>query len=139
MNYEPIYINIYYIHLIFILGRPYWKSGGVENKINVHIAPAADTLDKFISEGQSGTFDFAFIDADKTSYEKYVDQCHKLLRPGGIISIDNTLWSGQVLDLTDQSADTVALRNLNTKLKDDLRFNISFLKVGDGLTLLFKK
>ena len=109
------------------------------NKIKVHIAPAAETLDKFIGNGESGTFDFAFIDADKTSYEKYVNQCHQLLRPGGIISIDNTLWSGAVLDETDQSADTVALRNLNVKLKDDLRFNISFLKVGDGLTLLFKK
>ena len=84
-------------------------------------------------------FDFAFIDADKPSYSKYVDQCYELLRPGGIISIDNTLWAGKVIDPSNQDSDTIILRELNAKLKDDKRFNISFLTAGDGVTLLFKK
>lgn len=121
------------------IGKPYWKEAGIADKIQLHLAPATQTLQKFIDNGESGTFDFAFIDADKTNYDNYHELCLKLLRPGGVISFDNTLWSGMVIDENDQSEDTVALRKLNDKLKDDVRCNISFLNIGDGLTLLFKK
>lgn len=120
-------------------GKPYWEEAGVLNKINLHIAPAATTLQKFINEGEAGTFDFAFIDADKGSYDRYYEQCLVLLRPGGVVAFDNTLWDGAVIDPADQTPDTVALRKLNEKLKDDQRINISFLKIGDGLSLCFKK
>jgi len=121
------------------VGKPFWEEAGVSNKIQLHLAPATETLQKFIDNGESGTFDFAFIDADKPNYLNYHELCLKLLRPGGVIAFDNTLWSGNVIDETDQSEDTVALRKLNDKLKDDMRCNISFLNIGDGLTLLFKK
>ena len=96
-------------------------------------------MDKFIENGECGTFDFAFIDADKQNNEKYIEQCYQLVKSGGIIAIDNTIWFGAVVDETDQSDDTVAIRNMNRRLKDDMRFHISFLNIGDGLTLLFKK
>ncbi|XP_071532912.1 probable caffeoyl-CoA O-methyltransferase 2 [Panulirus ornatus] len=121
------------------IGKSFWRDAGVSDKIEVHIAPAADTLQKFIDEGQAGTFDFAFIDADKGSYDLYYEQCLLLLRRGGIISFDNTLWSGSVIDESNQTPDTVAIRNLNKKLKDDHRINISFLSIADGLTLCFVK
>ncbi|XP_064087889.1 probable caffeoyl-CoA O-methyltransferase 2 isoform X1 [Macrobrachium nipponense] len=121
------------------IGKPFWEEAGVTNKIHLHIAPAGDTLQKFIQEGRLGTFDFAFIDADKVGYDNYYECCLKLIRPGGIIAFDNTLWDGNVINSEDQSEDTVALRKLNEKLRDDQRINISFLKIGDGLTLCFKK
>ncbi|XP_068218446.1 probable caffeoyl-CoA O-methyltransferase 2 [Palaemon carinicauda] len=121
------------------IGKPFWEEAGVAKKIHLHIAPAGETLQRFINEGQVGAFDFAFIDADKVGYDNYYECCLKLIRPGGIIAFDNTLWDGNVINPEDQSADTVALRKLNAKLKDDQRINISFLNFGDGLTLCFKK
>nr|AFC17961.1 O-methyltransferase [Penaeus vannamei] len=121
------------------IGKPFWEESGVADKIRLHIAPAAETLQKFVDGGEAGTFDYAFIDADKTNYDRYYELCLTLLRPGGVIAFDNTLWDGAVIDPADQTPDTVALRKLNEKLKDDQRINISFLKIGDGLSLCFKK
>ncbi|MCL4163082.1 UNVERIFIED_CONTAM: hypothetical protein GTU68_062714, partial [Idotea baltica] len=117
----------------------FWKAAGVEHKINVVIGPAAQTLQNLINEGGSGTFDFAFIDADKSNYDTYYENCLTLLRPGGFIAIDNTLWNGRVIEERDQSSDTICIRQLNAKLRDDKRINLSFLMIGDGLSLCFKK
>ncbi|XP_047474994.1 probable caffeoyl-CoA O-methyltransferase 2 isoform X2 [Penaeus chinensis] len=121
------------------IGKPFWEEAGVINKISLHIAPAAETLQKFIDAGEAGTFDYAFIDADKESYDRYYELCLILLRSGGVIAFDNTLWDGTVIDPNDQTPDTLAIRKINEKLKDDQRINISFLKIGDGLSLCFKK
>nr|XP_053636132.1 probable caffeoyl-CoA O-methyltransferase 2 isoform X1 [Cherax quadricarinatus] len=121
------------------IARKYWEEAGVSHKIQLHIAAAADTLQRFIDEGQAGTFDYVFIDADKVNYDRYFEQCLVLVRSGGIVSFDNTLRSGKVLDPEDQTHDTLAIRNLNVKLRDDNRINISFLNIGDGFTLCFKK
>ncbi|XP_045606764.1 probable caffeoyl-CoA O-methyltransferase 2 [Procambarus clarkii] len=121
------------------LAEKYWEEGGVRAKIHTHIAPAADSLQKFIDAGQAGSFDYAFIDADKVNIDLYYEKCLVLVRPGGIITIDNTLQGGCVLDETQQSPSVLAVRSLNLKLKDDERINISFLNIGDGFTLCFKK
>ncbi|KAG7173670.1 probable caffeoyl-CoA O-methyltransferase 2 [Homarus americanus] len=121
------------------IGKKYWSEAGVSHKIHLHIAPASNTLQKFIDEGQAGTFDYVFIDADKPNYDNYYEQCMILVHAGGVITFDNTLWDGSVLDLSDQTADTVALRKLNVKLRDDQRIDISFLNIGDGFTMCFKK
>lgn len=119
------------------IGKPFWREAGVENMIRLHIGPAKNSLQKLLDEGHAGTFDFAFIDADKTGYDGYYEQCLVLLRRGGIIAFDNTLFNGRVLDHNNQEPNTVAIRKLNEKLKDDQRINLSFLNVGDGLSLCF--
>ncbi|XP_045133019.1 uncharacterized protein LOC123517138 isoform X2 [Portunus trituberculatus] len=121
------------------LGRKFWSEDGVADKIHVHIGPATDTLQQFIDEGQAGTFDFAFIDADKPNFDRYYEQCLVLVRRGGIIAFDNTVLNGRVLDPDDQKPDAVAVRKLNKKLRDDQRIYLSFLKIGDGLSLCFIK
>ncbi|KAG7174106.1 caffeoyl-CoA O-methyltransferase 2-like 1 [Homarus americanus] len=121
------------------MAKKYWSEAGVSDKIHLHIGDATDTLQKFIDEGQAGSYDFAFVDADKNDYNRYFEQCLVLVRSGGIISFDNTLWRGSVLDPQNQSDFTVAVREFNLKVKDDKRVNISFLKIGDGLTICFKK
>ncbi|XP_068213489.1 probable caffeoyl-CoA O-methyltransferase 2 [Palaemon carinicauda] len=121
------------------IGKKYWKEAGVSHKVHLYIAPASETLQKFIDEGQKNTFDFAFVDADKEGYDKYYEQCLVLIRSGGIIAFDNTLQNGKVADAEEKSPHVVAIRKLNEKLKDDSRIEISFLKIGDGLTLCFKK
>jgi caffeoyl-CoA O-methyltransferase len=121
------------------IARRYWQEAGVASKVDLHIAPALQTLHGLLGQGQAGTYDFAFIDADKSNYDGYYEMALKLLRPGGLIAIDNTLWSGQVADLSDQSKDTVALRVLNEKLHRDERVTLSLLPVGDGLTLALKR
>lgn len=128
-------MNEYVHHML--AGKKYWQEAGVSEKIKLHIGPAVDTLQRFIDEGQAGTFDFAFIDADKVNYERYFELCLVLVRRGGVLAFDNTLWSGQVLDPNDQTVDTVAIRKLNEKLRDDKRINLSFLNSGDGLSLCF--
>ncbi|XP_076043497.1 putative caffeoyl-CoA O-methyltransferase 1 [Oratosquilla oratoria] len=128
-------INMDYIKI----GQPFWKEAGVGEKIDVHIGPASETLQKFIDEGQAGTFDFAFIDADKVGYLQYYEQCLVLLRVGGIIAVDNTLWGGSVIDPEDNTPDTVAIRKFNAFVHKDDRIGLSFLKISDGLTLCFKK
>lgn len=120
------------------MGKRYWKEAGVAGKIDLRIAPAIETLDSLLADGQAGTFDFIFIDADKPNYDSYYERALKLLRPNGLIAIDNTLWSGQVADEAVQDESTVALRALNAKLRDDNRVTLSVLPVGDGLTLALK-
>ena len=120
------------------IARRYWSEAGVASKIRLEIAPAAATLDTLVREGRGGEFDIAFIDADKTSYELYYERCLTLLRTGGLVLVDNVLWSGNVADETDRSEDTVALRAFNARLKDDTRVEISMLPVGDGLTIARK-
>lgn len=117
------------------VGRPYWEEANVADKIDLRIGPAVDSLDALLAEGQEANFDFAFIDADKTNYANYYERCLKLVRPGGLIAIDNVLWDGSVTNPADTSPDTLAIRALNTALKDDERVDISLVPIGDGLTL----
>ena len=120
------------------IARRYWSEAGVASKFRLHLAPALETLDALIREGRSGEFDIAFIDADKTGYDVYYERCLDLLRPGGLVLVDNVLWSGKVADESDRSEDTVALRAFNAKLRDDSRIELCMLPVGDGLTLARK-
>ena len=117
------------------IGKPHWASAGVAHKIDLRIAPAVATLDKLIADGQSNTFDFAFIDADKSNYDNYYERALKLVRVGGLIGVDNTLWNGAVVDASRQDDDTKAIRALNTKVHADTRVDIVLLPIGDGLTL----
>lgn len=121
------------------IGREHWTRAGVAHKIDLRIAPALDTLDILIAQGQAGSMDFCFIDADKTHYRSYYEHALTLLRPGGLIAIDNTLWSGRVADAAHQDADTVALRELNLFVKADGRVDMCLLPIGDGLTLARKR
>ena len=121
------------------VARRYWAEAGVADKISLRLAPAIETLDELLSQGQAGTFDFAFIDADKTNYDGYYERALKLARPGGLITIDNVLWGGAVADESVQDADTIAIRALNTKLLADQRITLSLLSIADGLTLALKR
>lgn len=120
------------------IGRPFWQQAGVAHKIDLRLAPALETLDAQLAAGAAGRYDFAFIDADKTGYDAYYERCLKLLRPGGLIAIDNTLWSGAVARPSGDS-DTLALQRLNLKLHGDERIDLSMLHIGDGLTLARKR
>ena len=121
------------------VAQHYWKLAGVDHKIKLHLAPALETLDRLIEEGQNNTFDFAFVDADKRNYDNYYERALKLLRSGGLIIVDNVLWSGRVADETDQDKRTIAIRDFNQKLSQDARVQISLIPVADGLTLALKK
>lgn len=122
-----------------VTARRYWERAGVANKIELRIGPALDTLEQLKSEGHAGTFDFAFIDADKPNYRGYYEQCLDLLRPGGLITLDNVLWSGKVADLSDQEPNTVALRELNAFLHADERIDLCLIPIGDGVTMARKR
>ena len=121
------------------IARRYWAEAGVAGKIRLELAPAGETLTALVEEDRSGEFDIAFIDADKTGYDLYYESCLELLRPGGLVLIDNVLWGGAVADEDNQSEDTVALRALNAKLKGDSRIELCMLPIGDGLTLTRKQ
>jgi caffeoyl-CoA O-methyltransferase len=121
------------------LARPYWEEAGVADKIDLRIAPALETLDTLIAEGEKGAFDFAFIDADKTNYQGYFQRALDLIRPGGLIAVDNVLWSGAVVDPARTDDDTEAIRAFNDRLSDDPRISLSLVPIGDGLTLARKR
>jgi predicted O-methyltransferase YrrM len=116
-------------------GRAAWTEAGIADRIDLRIGPAAETLDSLIATGETGQFDFAFIDADKENYDRYYEQCLVLVRKGGLIAIDNVLWAGAVVDPADESRSTVAIRALNEKLRDDPRIDFCLIPVGDGLSL----
>jgi caffeoyl-CoA O-methyltransferase len=113
----------------------YWDEAGVAGKIDLRIAPAAETLDQMLADGEEASFDFAFIDADKAGYDGYFERLLRLVRTGGLIALDNTLWDGQVLDQDADDEDTRALQALNAKLADDERITLCLLPVADGVTL----
>lgn len=117
----------------------YWGEAGVAEKIELRLAPAMDTLDALLQEGAAGTFDFAFVDADKENYGPYYERVLKLLRPGGLATFDNTLFHGTVLDSAAESKDTRAIREFNAKLHLDDRVWLSLAPIGDGLTLALKR
>jgi predicted O-methyltransferase YrrM len=121
------------------VARRYWKKAGVDRKIDLRLGPALDALDTLITQRQSGRFDFAFIDADKGNYLGYYERCLELVRAGGLIAVDNTLWSGDVADPANQKPDTVSLRAFNDALHRDERIDLALLPVGDGLTLALKR
>ena len=120
------------------IGRPFWDAAGVAHKIDLRLAPALATLDAQLAAGEAARFDFAFIDADKPSYDDYYERCLRLVRTGGLIAIDNVLWSGAVARPA-KSADTAALQALNDKLHYDERIDLSLVPIGDGLTLARKR
>jgi predicted O-methyltransferase YrrM len=120
------------------IARRYWQAAGVADKIDLRIAPALDTLDQLLAEGQAETFDFAFIDADKGNYDGYYERSLQLVRSGGLIAIDNVLWSGKVADDTIQDNQTRKIREMNQKIQSDPRVVISMVPIADGLTLALK-
>ena len=116
------------------IARRYWRKARIERKISLRLGPALATLKKL-----KGPFDFAFIDADKENYQNYFERCLKLVRKGGLIAIDNTLWHLRIFDRRDQSVDTRAIRAFNKRLRRDKRVEIALVPIGDGMTLAFKK
>ncbi len=121
------------------IARRHWAKAGISGRIDLRLAPATESLGAMVAAGESGSYDFAFIDADKTGYDGYYEYALKLLRTGGLIAIDNVLWSGRVIDLADMSDDTLALRAINLKIAADPRVTVSLLPIGDGLTLARKR
>ena len=121
------------------IGKPYWEEAGVSENIDLQIAPAIETLKSKIEDGESNTYDFAFIDADKINYLNYYELCLDLIRSGGVIAIDNVLWGGSVIDSARTDDDTKAIREINDFIVSDKRVNISMIPVGDGVTLAVKR
>lgn len=120
------------------IARRYWEEAGVASKIELRLGDAVQTLDELAS-GEKGSFDFAFIDADKTGYDVYYERCLELLRPGGLLAVDNTLWGGKVADQSVNDESTRAVRALNAKVRGDARVSSSLVPIGDGLLLVRKK
>ncbi len=120
------------------IGRRYWDEAGVAERIDLIIAPALETLDRLRAAGHEGSIDFAYIDADKGNYTAYYEACLALLRPGGLIAVDNVLWSGKVADPAAQDPETAAIRDFNARLRDDPRIELAMLPIGDGVTLARK-
>lgn len=121
------------------IAQRHWQEAGVAHKISLRLAPALTTLTQLIEQGQSNTFDFIFIDADKANYSAYYDLAVQLARPGGMVAVDNVLWYGRVADAADTSNQTTNIRLLNQKILDDARVDMCMLPIGDGLTLAIKK
>ena len=121
------------------IGRRYWKEAGLDNRIELTIAPALQTLDGLLAKGLAGQIDMAFIDANKNDYDDYYERCLTLVRQGGLILIDNVLWGGSVANLADKDEDTEAIRALNAKLKADQRVELTLFAVGDGMTCALKR
>lgn len=121
------------------IARRYWAEAGVSHKVDLRLAPAIETLDSLLAEGLAGSFDFVFIDADKENYEAYYERSLELVRPGGLIAVDNVLWSGRVLDPQWIDPDTRSIRAFNLKLLSDDRVDVSMIPIADGLTLALKR
>lgn len=121
------------------IARRYWQAAGVADKIDLRLAPAIETLDKLLSAGEAGSFDFAFIDADKENYYAYYERVLQLIRPGGLIAVDNVLWSGRAANADVQDSATNAIREFNNKLHQDERIDLSLISIADGLTLAIKR
>ena len=121
------------------IARRYWAEAGVADRIELRLGPAVDTLDALLADGGAGTFDLAFVDADKTNYDAYYERGLALLRPGGLMLVDNVLWGGAVADPLHQDEDTDAIRALNAKIHGDERVSLALLPVSDGLTLARKR
>jgi caffeoyl-CoA O-methyltransferase len=120
------------------VARRFWEEAGVLDKVRLELGPALATLDALLAAGEDEAFDFAFIDADKVNYDGYFERCLKLVRPGGVIAVDNVLWGGSVIDAADHERSTEAIRAFNLKLADDARVALSMLPIADGLTLAVK-
>ena len=118
------------------IAREAWAEAGVADRVELRLGPALETLDAFLADGAAGSFDFAFIDADKPNYDGYVERALRLVRAGGLIAIDNVLWSGRVADASVDDESTNAIRALNEKLATDARVDVAMVPIGDGLTLL---
>ncbi len=121
------------------VGRRYWREAGVGDKIELRLAPALETLDSLLAAGEAGRYDFAFIDAEKTEYADYYERVLELMRPGGLIAVDNVLWNGAVADPARDDADTVAIRAFNEMVGGDDRVSLAMVPIGDGLTLARKR
>lgn len=117
----------------------YWSEAGISDKATLYIGPGLETLDRFISQGRSGSYDFAFVDADKQSYLGYFERCMQLLRPGGVVCFDNTLWSGHVCEDDVNDEETSAIRELNQALGTNVEILSCLVPIGDGLTLCWKR
>jgi len=121
------------------VARRYWAEAGFSSKIDLRLQPAMDTLNQLLGDGQEGSFDFAFVDADKSNYLNYYEATLKLLKPNGLLLIDNVLWHGRVIDQEQQDQDTVTMRDLNAMLKFDQRVDLALIPIGDGVTVVRKK
>jgi predicted O-methyltransferase YrrM len=121
------------------VARRYWREGGVADVVELHLAPAIETMDRLLAHHEGGRFDFIFIDADKENYDGYYERTLSLLRAGGMMAIDNVFWSGRVSDPRERGSDTMAIRALNEKIRDDDRIDLTMIPIGDGLTLARKR
>jgi caffeoyl-CoA O-methyltransferase len=121
------------------IARRFWNEAGVADRIDLRLGPALETLDALLANGQGESFDFAFIDADKGNYLQYYERLLRLIRPAGLIAVDNVLWGGQVADPADDSPDTCAIRAFNEHLRADQRVSLSLVPIGDGVTLALKR
>jgi len=121
------------------IAQKYWIRAGLADRIHLHLAPAADTLAALVGDGWGGDYDLAFIDADKTGYADYYEHCLQLVRPGGLVLVDNVLWGGRVADDSDDDEDTAAIRAFNRALRDDKRVDLSLVPIADGLTIARKR
>lgn len=121
------------------IARKYWQKAGLEERILLELRPALKTLEELLVSGCEDTFDLAFIDADKTGYIDYFERCHELVRPGGLIMVDNTLWDGKVANAAEDDEDTEAIREFNGYLREREEIDVSLVPIGDGLTLVRKQ
>lgn len=121
------------------IGQPFWQEAGVADRIEFRAGPAEQTMQSLLSEGAAGSFDFAFIDADKENCVRYYEQCLALVHPGGLVAVDNTLWDGRPADPANHEASTRAIRELNSRLSTDDRVDLCFLPFADGMTLARKR
>ena len=121
------------------IAKRYWQEAGLQHKLDLRLAPALETLTSLLESDGAESFDAAFLDADKANYDTYYERCLELIKPGGLIMLDNVLWSGRVIDDSVQDEDTVSLRAINAKLKQDERIDVSMLPLADGLTLARKR